>query len=96
MQSWMDLDLRKPYGFLWIHVRITLCSLFAKSLVRNLRQVFVREIGLKSLKLSGESFFGIRVIRKQQTGAWKTLCIQLADFSTEVVYCTAPILTELP
>ena len=64
MQSWMDLDLRKPYRFLWIHVRITFCSMLARSLVKNFRQVFVREMGLKSFGTSGDRTFGIRVTKE--------------------------------
>jgi hypothetical protein len=38
------------------------CIQFATNLVRKFRQVFVKEIGLKSLTVSGEFFMGIRVM----------------------------------
>ena len=46
-----------------MHFKKTFCNLFARSFVRNFKQVFVNEMGLKSLGPSGDSFFGIKVIK---------------------------------
>jgi hypothetical protein len=37
----------------------------AISFLRNFKQVFVRDMGLKSLTFLGEGFFGIRVLSKE-------------------------------
>ena len=62
--SWIALLFKNPYWFLWMHWRMTFWSLFAKILVRNFRHVLVREIGLKSSGPSGDSIFGMRVMRE--------------------------------
>jgi hypothetical protein len=45
-QSWIVLDLIKPYWFLWINPIISVCSLSARILVTNFGATFISEIGL--------------------------------------------------
>jgi len=61
-QSWIVLPCRKPYWFLWITHKITFCSLLDRTLVMNFIVEFTRDIGLKSVTLSGLVFFGTNVM----------------------------------
>lgn len=45
-QSWVVLFLIKSYLFLWTSLVITVCNLFASSLVKSLTEELSREIGL--------------------------------------------------
>ena len=64
MQSWMVLPLINPY---WLSCRswiIICCSLSARIFVSNLMLQLRREIGLKSLTVSGLFILGIRVMKE--------------------------------
>ena len=63
-QSWIVRPFMKPYWLSWIVRVITDWSLLARSFVTNLRQVFVKEIGLKSLTVSGDCVLGINVMKE--------------------------------
>ena len=77
-QSWIALDLMKPYWFLWISFMITFCNLSAKTLVTNFSEQLSREIGLKSLTPPGEFFLGTKVMKdvlipcKSTASLWKS------------------------
>jgi hypothetical protein len=43
---------------------ITSCILLAANLVKNFKQVFVKEIGLKSLTISGAFVLGTKVMKE--------------------------------
>jgi hypothetical protein len=43
---------------------MTSCNLLAASLVKNFKHVFVKDIGLKSLTVSGAFVFGTRVMKE--------------------------------
>lgn len=47
-----------------MHFRITFCGLLASNFVRNLRQVLVSEMGLKSFGPSRDNTLGIKVTRE--------------------------------
>ena len=64
-QSWIDRCFRNPYWFLCMHLRITFCRRLASNLVRNLRQVLVKEIGWKSLGPTGANILGMRVMKEE-------------------------------
>lgn len=63
-QSWIVLPLTNPYWFWWTTSIETPCNLFARSLDTIFGEVFRRDIGQKSLTVSGFSIFGTRVIKE--------------------------------
>ena len=63
-QSWMVRERIKPYWLAYKRSKITNCNLSASNSVKSLMSMFSREIGLKSLTVSGLFILATRVMKE--------------------------------